>query len=85
MSKAGYIAAQRLKPLGVIGMEKIRRIASEGYDKVNEVLVDSYSASAIVAIYDHLSPGNQAKLTSMPVARVADICFKLINRSAASC
>lgn len=80
MSRAGYIAAQRLKPLGEDGLAKIRHIAKHGYDKVNEVLVDSFSASGIVSVCDGLNPENRAKLLAMPVGKVADICFKLINR-----
>lgn len=83
MSKADYRAAQRIKPLGEDGLAEIRRIAKKGYAKVNEVMVDSFSASGIVAIYDALNAENKAKLLAMPVGRVADVCFKLINRSAA--
>lgn len=83
MTKRAYVEAQRIKPLGVEGIDKIRKIATEGYAKVNEVLVDSFSASAIVAVYDALTPENQAKLLGFPVAKAADISFKLLNKRSA--
>lgn len=79
MTKRQHIEAQRIKPLGAEGLAKVREIARTGYAKVNEVLVDSYSASAIVAVHDKLNPENQAKLLAMPVAKVASVAFKLLK------
>ncbi len=45
-----------------------------------KVDVDLYSASAIMAVYDNLSEPNQAKYVQMPLAVMADIAFKLINK-----
>lgn len=41
------------------------------------IILDSFSASAIVAVYDHLSPENQAKYQNLPIAKMAEIAFKL--------
>lgn len=41
------------------------------------VLLDSFSASAIVAVYDKLSPENQAKYVRHPIYKMAEIAFKL--------
>lgn len=77
MSKRDYRAAQRVKPIGASGIEACRRIMREGYAKVNEVMVDSFSASAIIAVYDKLNEANRAKLESLPVVKAASVCFKL--------
>jgi hypothetical protein len=82
VSKKEYIASVRVKPLGIDGLEAIKRIKVEGYAKVNEVLVDAFSASAIEAVYAGLNEANRAKLLSFPVAKVCEICFKLINKGA---
>jgi hypothetical protein len=76
----GYRAAKRLEPVGKAGIEAIRAIAKGGsYAKVNEVMVDLFSARAIVAVYDALNETNRARLERLPVARVADLCFRAIN------
>lgn len=80
MTRRVHIQEQRLKPVGTDGIEKIRKIVKEGAAKVNEVLVDAFSASTIIAIYDAVNPANQEKLRSFPVARVADVSFKLLNK-----
>lgn len=80
MTKRVHQESQRVKPIGLEGIEKCRQIVKQGFQKINEVMVDSFSAGAIVAVFDALNPANQGKLIAMPVAKVADICFKLINK-----
>lgn len=80
MTKRASIEAKRIMPVGLDGIEAIRKIVKEGAAKVNEVFVDSFSASTIVAVYDAVNPVNQGKLRSFPVARIAEISFKLLNR-----
>ena len=72
--------AERVKPVGTDGLERIRQIVTEHqFAKVNEVCVDAFTAQHIIALHDNLNPKNQAKLLSMPVARVADFAFKLLT------
>jgi len=80
MTKRAHQEAQRVKPLGEEGIEAIRKVMVEGYQKVNEVLVDAFSASAIIRVYDALNPANQELFRKMPVAKAADVSFKLLNR-----
>lgn len=53
--------------------------------KVHRVLVDSFTAGAILAIYDAANPDNQAKLARMVAGslgqfqRVASVAFKLTS------
>lgn len=85
MSKQTYRESRRVAPLGLQGLEQIRAIiAQHQAAKVNEVLVDLFSASAIVAVFDAVNEANREKLLALPVAQVADICFKVINKGARS-
>ncbi len=66
-------------------MEMIRSVLDTGARKVKEgkhkILVDAYSASAITQVYDSLEkPENKAKYAALPIAKMADIAFKLINK-----
>lgn len=47
---------------------------------VDGTLLDLFSASAMVRIYDALSPANQAKLVSMPMLVAHDMVFKLMAK-----
>lgn len=77
MSKNEYRAAQRAKPVGVAGIERIIRIADEGPGKVNEVGVDCLTASAVAAVWGKLSAEHRAKLASFPVVKACVICLRL--------
>jgi histidine ammonia-lyase len=82
MTKRTYRQAQQMKPLGAIGIEKLRIIAKDGYNKVNATACDSFTASAILAVHDRLTEANQAKLQGLPLHKAASVCFKLINGGA---
>ena len=57
----------------------IRQIVAEKqYAKVDGVMVDLFSASAIVKVYDALSADNQAKYRAMNAPKMATVAFKLI-------
>ncbi len=62
-------------------IDKVRAIvANRQYAKVDGVLVDGFTASAIIAVYDNLSPEAQAKMAAMSVAKMGLIALKLVNR-----
>ena len=61
-------------------IEAIRRIVSESqYAKVDGVMVDLFSASAIIRVYDALNEVNQAKYSAMSAPQMATIAFKLMK------
>ena len=66
------------------GKERIsalRRIVSRGqYAKIDGVMVDTYSASSILAIYNALSPASKAKMESFSIGKMADVSFKLLAK-----
>lgn len=58
-------------------IDQIRQIVDKHqYDHIDGVLVDAFSASAMVAVYDALSSENQAKAESLPVATFANFAIK---------
>ena len=80
MSKSEYRAEKRLTPIGKDGIERCRKIVAEHQcAKINEVMIDGYSASAIVQVYDGINEANRTKLESLPVHRVASICFQMMK------
>ena len=58
----------------------IRQIVHEKqYAKVDGVMVDLFSASAIVNVYDALNEKNKALFASFPAAKMGAIAFKLLK------
>lgn len=55
----------------------IRAILTDGYAKVNGVMVDVFSASAIIQLYDAINDVNKAEYRALPIHKMADIAFKL--------
>lgn len=56
----------------------IRNIVTERqYAKVDGIMVDLFTASHIIAVYDALNETNRAKYAAMPVARMAQMAFSL--------
>jgi len=64
------------------GLERItaiRRIVEQGqYAKVDGCMIDLFSASAIVKVFDALSEANREKYQVMKAPAMAKIAFKLV-------
>lgn len=54
-------------------------VADKQYAKINGFMVDTFTASAIVKLYDAVNDANKAKLLSVPVQRMASIAFKVLS------
>lgn len=54
-------------------------VANGQYEKINGHMVDLFTASAIVKVYDAVNDANKAKLQALPVARIASIAFQLLK------
>lgn len=50
------------------------------HNKIEGKMVDAFSASAYVKIYDALSQPNRDKIESLPIVKAMDVVWKLINR-----
>ena len=78
MTKQAYRESERIKPIGTDGINQCREIlTTKGYAKVNEVMVDTFSASAITQVYDALNEQNKVKFVLLPVQKAASVAFKL--------
>ena len=61
-------------------IEAIRAVVEhKQYAKIDGLLVDLFSASAIVKVYDALNIDNQHKFASYPAGKMAELAFKLIK------
>lgn len=54
-------------------------VANGQYEKINGHMVDLFSASAIVKVFDAVNDANKAKFLRLPVARMASIAFQLLK------
>lgn len=50
------------------------------YALVEGVMVDTYTASAILSVYERLSEENRRKYISRSIAEMGVIAFKLLNK-----
>ena len=58
----------------------LRQIVSDKQrGKVEGVMVDLFTASAIVSVLDAINDANKDKLLALPVDRMADIAFKMMK------
>lgn len=62
-------------------MQDIREIMkTHQARKVDGVLVDAFTAQAIVQVYDKLNDKNKEKLANMKAPKMADFVWKLISK-----
>jgi hypothetical protein len=55
-------------------------VARSQYAKIDGIMVDLFSASAILAVHDGLTREDlRAKYLAMPIARMAHVAFKLLK------
>lgn len=66
-------------------LEVLRSIVAHRQNaKVAGIRVDLFSASAIVQVYDVLNDTNKARFLALPVPKMADVAFKIINQRSAA-
>lgn len=71
------MTANKTKPR----IERIRAIVDHHqHAKIEGCRIDAFSASAIVQVHDALNPQNRAAFLALPIPKMADVAFKLINR-----
>ena len=80
MTKREHIEAVRVSPINEEGLARMRRIVASGTaSKINECFVDTWSASAVVKVYDAVNEKNKARLLALPVARVCQIATQVLS------
>jgi len=63
-------------------IEKLRQIVRDRQaNRVEGKLVDMYTASVIVQVYDAVNEGNKKKMDATKLPQLASICFKLAGRA----
>ena len=61
-------------------IEACRVIVDEqSFGKIDGVTMDTFSASAILAVWDAINETNRAKFSALPIAKMARVAFKLIK------
>ena len=61
-------------------IEQIQKIVAEKqYGKVEGAMLDLFSASAIMTVYNNLGEEDRARFLSLPVAAMAELAFKLLE------
>jgi hypothetical protein len=65
-------------------IELCRDVADNGYRKIRidgrKILLDAYTASAVVAVHDALNEKNRAHLLGLPWNAMVEIVFKLLKK-----
>ncbi len=62
-------------------IDKVRRIVDDCQsDTIDGTLVDLFTASAIIAVYDRLNERNRKTLAAKKIGTMAHIALKLANR-----
>lgn len=46
----------------------------------NAMILDIYSASAILAVHDNICPEKQETLLSMPIPKMASVSMRILNK-----
>lgn len=54
-------------------------VERQQYAKIDGCMVDLFTASAIVAVYDALNETNRAKYAALPIDRMGIVAFKLVK------
>ena len=63
-------------------IDKVKEIASKkSAKKIDGVMVDSFTASAISQIYDKVNDANKKKMDSLPIIKLANLAFKMMQKN----
>jgi len=54
-------------------------VASASFGKIDGCMVDLFSASAIVRVYDAVNQANQEKFARLSIAKMAKVAFQLLK------
>ena len=75
-------ALQEMYSLDESVIDKVKEIASKkSAKKIDGVMVDSFTASAISQIYDKVNDANKKKMDSLPIVKLADLAFKMMQKN----
>ena len=73
---------EMLQSLNESVIDKVKEIASKkSAKKIDGVMVDSFTASAISQIYDKVNDANKKKMEKLPITKLADLAFKMMQKN----
>lgn len=53
--------------------------SSQSFAKINGIMVDLFSANAIIAVHDGINDTQRAKFIALPLAKMASVAFKVLK------
>ena len=75
-------ALREMYPLNEGTIDKVKEIASKKQAmKIDGVMVDSFTASAISQIYDKVNDANKKKMEKLPITKLANLAFKMMQKN----
>ena len=75
-------ALREMYPLDEGTIDKVKEIASKKQAmKIDGVMVDSFTASAISQIYDKVNDANKKKMEKLPITKLANLAFKMMQKN----
>ena len=80
MKRQGWklVAREGLEEAVIADVKDI--VAKKQAKKIQGVMVDMFTASAISQIYDKVNDGNKAKMDKLKITKLADLAMKLMKR-----
>ena len=68
--------------LGESVVDKVKQVASKKQAmKIDGVMVDTFTASAISQIYDKVSDANKKKMDKLPITKLANLAMKMMQKN----
>ena len=75
-------ALREMYPLDEATIDKVKEIASKKQAmKIDGVMVDSFTASAISQIYDKVNDANKKKMEKLPITKLANLAMKMMQKN----
>ena len=75
-------ALQEMYSLDESVIDKVKEIDSKkSAAKIDGVMVDSFTASAISQIYDKVNDANKKKMEKLPIIKLANLAFKMMQKN----
>ncbi len=62
-------------------IEVLREVRRGQFSKIDGVVVDATTASAILTVYDAAKPATQAKIAALPLPRMAELAWRFVRHT----
>jgi hypothetical protein len=66
-------------------IDRMRLIVKECQaNRINGVYIDLFTASCVTQVYDAVNEANKKRLDALPVRKLVDVVYKVLNKTRAS-